>query len=73
MQSKAITLNQMQCSACLAKARKKLAGEKQLKKEDQNLMREFEGYLQTVMESLVNQLSKDLSETDKRIEVLKSI
>ena len=43
-----------------------------MKKEDQNLMREFEGYLQTVMESLVNQLSKDLSETDKRIEVLKS-
>ena len=35
-------------------------------------MREFEGYLQTVMESLVNQLGKDLTETDKKIEVLKS-
>ena len=35
-------------------------------------MREFESYLQTVMESLVNQLGKDLTETDKRVEVLKS-
>ena len=33
---------------------------------------EFEGYLHTVMESLTNQLGKDLSETEKKIEVLKS-
>lgn len=33
---------------------------------------EFEGYLKTVMESLSNQLGKDLNDTEKRIEVLKS-
>ena len=37
-----------------------------------NLAAEFEGYLQTVMESLANQLGKSLTPTEKRIEVLKS-
>ena len=41
------------------------AGERHLKKEDSSLVREFEGYLQTVMDSLSNPLSKNLSPTEK--------
>ena len=44
---------------------KKKAGERNIKKEDSSLVREFEGYLQTVMDSLSNQLSKNLSPTEK--------
>ena len=43
-----------------------------MQKEDQSLASEFEGYLQTVMESLANQLGNNLTSTEKQIEVLKS-
>ena len=38
----------------------------------ENLAREFDGYLRTVMESLSKQLGKDMTQTEKQIEVLKS-
>ena len=65
-------LNSLQCTACLNSHRKKTTGERHIKKEDSSLVREFEGYLQTVMDSLSNQLSKNLTPTEKQIEVLKS-
>ena len=57
-------LNSLNCTACLNSHRKK-ASERHIKKEDSSLVREFEGYLQTVMNSLSNQLSKNLSPTEK--------
>ena len=45
---------------------------KTLKNDDEILAKEFEGYLETVMSSLANQLGKKLSDTEKNIEVLKS-
>lgn len=43
-----------------------------MKKEDLSLASEFDGYLQTVQESLTNQLGNNLTSTEKQIEVLKS-
>ena len=65
------TLNSLQCTACLNKQKKK-PNEKYLKREDEILAREFEGYLTTVMDSLANQMGKSLTAPEKRIEVLKS-
>lgn len=65
------TLNFLQCTACLNKNKKRIS-DRLAKKDDQSLAKEFDGYLQTVMESLANQLGKNLSQTEKNIEVLKS-
>ena len=66
-------MSALSCTACLNKYKKQSTkSEMKLKKEDQVLVHEFEGYLQTVMESLANQLGKNLTETEKKIEVLKS-
>jgi len=64
-------LNSHLCTACLNKQKKK-PNEKHLKREDESLAIEFEGYLTTVMNSLANQMGKSLTEPEKRIEVLKS-
>ena len=41
-------------------------------KGDESLAREFDDYLHTVMDSLSKQLGKELTQTQKQIEVLKS-
>lgn len=63
-------ISSLQCTTCAAKHRK--LTDKQVLREDQGLTAEFEGYVRTVMESLANQLDKNLTLTEKKIEVMKS-
>jgi hypothetical protein len=45
---------------------------RQHRPDSETLAKEFDGYVWTVMESLGQQLGRDLSQTEKKIEVLKS-